>query len=274
MPTDFFVHPSAVVDARVKIGPGASIGPGCVVQGDVTLGANVKLIANCHVQGPGSIGDDTVVYPFACIGFEPQDYKFAPGTPTAGFQIGKKNIIREGVSIHQASKTTHPTTVGDGCMLMVNSHMGHDAVIGNNVILVNGALLAGHSTLANNVTISGNAAVHQFVKIGRFSFVTGVIGITNDMPPFCVAGSRNRATGINVVGMRRAGISRDEISSVRKAFRLIFNRPLTRPDMLEVLAPLAATSSCVKEIHDFIAFDSKRTIIKGSMNLDEGDHDA
>lgn len=265
------IHPSALVDPSVKLGSGVFVGAGCIVRGDVTLGDNVKLLEHCLVQGPGSIGDDTIVYPFACLGFEPQDYKFAPGTPTAGFKIGKKNIIREHVTIHQASKTLHPTTVGDGCMLMVNSHLGHDAVIGNNVILVNGALLAGHTTLFDNVTISGNAAVHQFVKIGRFSMISGATVITNDVPPFCVSGARNKVTGINVVGMRRNGVPRDDISAVRKAFRLLFSRSLTRPEMLEVIGDLSTQSEYVKEMRDFIAIHSKRTIVKGSRVLEESD---
>jgi UDP-N-acetylglucosamine acyltransferase len=267
MPTE--IHPSSHVDPSAQLGTNVQIGPGCVVRGAVTLGDDVRFMGSVHVQGPATIGAGTVVYPFACLGYEPQDYKFAPGSPTAGIRIGAKCIIREHVTIHQASKTAHPTTVGDDCMLMVNSHLGHDAVVGNKVILVNGALLAGHSTLGDNVTISGNAAVHQFVNIGRFCMVSGVTAITNDMPPFCIAADRNVVTGVNVVGLRRNGVAREDISLVRKAFREIFTRPLTRPEMLATLEPLAQQSALVREMHHFIAHVSKRTIIKGAMQLDD-----
>jgi UDP-N-acetylglucosamine acyltransferase len=267
MPTN--IHPTAQVDSTVQLGNNVQIGPWCVVRGAVTLGDDVRLMSSVHVQGPATIGPGTVVYPFACLGFEPQDYKFVPGSPTAGIRIGARCIIREHVTVHQASKLAHPTTVGDECMLMVNSHLGHDAVIGNKVILVNGALLAGHTTLGDNVTLSGNAAVHQFVNIGRFCMVSGVTAITNDMPPFCISGGRNTVTGVNVVGLRRNGVPRDDISLVRKAFREIFSKPLTRPEMLETLEPLAQQSALVREMHHFIAHVSKRTIIKGSLQMED-----
>jgi UDP-N-acetylglucosamine acyltransferase len=126
-------------------------------------------------------------------------------------------------------------------------------------------------TVADNVTISGNAAVHQFVNIGRFCMLTGVTATTNDVPPFCVSGGRNMVTGINVVGLRRNGFAREEISMVRKAFREVFGKSLTRPEMLAVLAPLAEKSAAVREMHHFIAHVSKRTIVKGSRVLDLGE---
>ncbi|HYF13486.1 MAG TPA: acyl-ACP--UDP-N-acetylglucosamine O-acyltransferase [Phycisphaerales bacterium] len=262
------IDPGARVEDSVKVGAGAEVGPGCVLRGDVTLGAGVRLINHVSVQGPVTIGDNTTVYPGACIGFEPQDVKFKPGMPTAGVKIGRNNLIREHVTIHAASKTAHPTTVGDNCMLMVNSHLGHDTVIGDNVILVNGCLLAGHVRVGNNATLSGNTAVHQFCRVGRLAFVSGGVVNAMDVPPFCVSGARNTVNGLNVVGLRRSGVSRSEIDALRRVYRDIFRERIPREEMIERMRPLAAESALVREFMDFIADRTGKAICSAHADED------
>lgn len=254
------VHPSAQVSPQAQIAAGVEIGPGCVVSPEARLGEGVKLLGNVYIAGPVEIGARTVVYPFTCLGFPPQDYKFTRGMPTAGVRIGADCIIREHVTIHAASKTAHPTTTGDRCFLMVNSHMGHDTVIGNNVILVNGVLLAGHVRVFDNATISGNACVQQFTRIGRLAFMSGAVVATQDLPPFCTMGIRNTITGLNVVGMRRNGIPRDEITLVRRAFGEAYRERVPREEMVARLADLASRSTHVAEFRDFIADRTGRAI--------------
>jgi UDP-N-acetylglucosamine acyltransferase len=263
------VHPTSVISPEAEIGRGCQIGPNCVLTGKVTLGENVRLVGNVYIEGPTTIGAGTTIYPFACIGFPPQDYKFKPGAPTAGVVIGRECLIREHVTVHAASKTEHATTAGDRCFLMVASHMGHDSVIGNDVILVNGSLLGGHVRVADRATISGGTGVHQFVEIGRLAFITGGIAQTSDVPPFCMIGARNTMIGLNVVGMRRNGVPREEITLVRRAFREAFLERVPKAEMVQRLGELAERSAYVRELRDFIARKSPRPLSVARLAMQE-----
>ncbi len=256
------VHPSAILSPETTLKPGVSIGPFCTTTGPVHLASGVRLIANVHLQGPISIGADTTVYPGASLGFEPQDYKFTPGMPTAGVRIGARCLIRECVTIHAATNTTTPTTIGDDCYLMACSHAGHDCVLGNKVILVNYVGLSGHITVEDNVTLSGHVGVHQFVRIGRLAFLSGGVAVGQDIPPFCTVNERQRIGGINVVGMRRAGFDRNEITRVKEAYRKYLRNPCTRDEMIEGLDELGKDSPAVQEMAAFVKA-SKRGICAG-----------
>jgi len=236
------IHPSAVVDPSAELADDVTIGPGCVVVGPVRLGAGVQLMANVFLQGPLTVGERTRFWPGACVGCDPQDYKVKPGFPTAGVTIGSDCLIREGATVHAATKTVGeggPTRIGDRVFMMVNSHAGHDCQVGNDVVMVNGSILAGHTQVADKVTLSGNAAVHQFCRIGRFAFISGLSAVATEVLPFCVHHSRNTLGGINLVGMRRNGFSREDITMVRRAFREVIKRNLPRPEMIAALEALA-----------------------------------
>jgi UDP-N-acetylglucosamine acyltransferase len=262
------IHPSAIVAKSVRLGAGIRIGPCCVIEGDVTLDDHVHLIAQCYITGPTTIGAGTTISPGACIGLLPQDYKFKLGAPTAGVKIGKDCLIREHATVHAASKLDHPTTVGDGCFLMVNTHLGHDTVIGNNVILVNGALLAGHASVGNNATLSGNAMVHQFGRVGRLAFVSGGVPMVMDTPPFCIAGARNTVIGLNHVGLRRFGVPREEITMLRKAFREAYRERSPKAEIIARLEPLALQSVYVAEFRDFFK-SSTRSVAGARITRDD-----
>lgn len=235
------IHSTAVVDPAAEIADDVTIGPGCVVAGPVKLGPGVSLMANVYLQGPLTVGARTRFWPGASIGCDPQDYKVKPGFPTAGVTIGEDCLIREGVTVHAATKTDAPTRIGDRVFMMVNSHAGHDAQVGNDVIIVNGAVLAGHAQVGDKATISGNAGVHQFCRIGRFAFISGMSAISTEVPPFCVTHSRNTLAAINLVGMRRNGFSREDITLTRRAFREVFKKNLPRLQMIETLKEIAGT---------------------------------
>jgi UDP-N-acetylglucosamine acyltransferase len=233
----------------------------------------VKLLANVCIDGPAEIGDDSTLYPGVCVGFPPQDVKFKPGMATAGVKVGARCLLREHVTIHAASKPEgagHPTTVGDDCFLMVNTHLGHDVRLGSGVILVNGVLLAGHSEVMDKATLSGNAALHQFARVGRYAFVTGLSGHSLDVPPFCIASARNTVTGINAVGLRRNGFAREDITRLREAFRLAFRVRLTRPEQVGVLRELGRACAPVAELAEFVA-SSKRGVSRASTHVEDGD---
>jgi UDP-N-acetylglucosamine acyltransferase len=257
------IHPSAIVDPAAELGDGVEIGPFCIISGAVKLGARVRLISHVTIHGPATIGEGTTLYPGVCIGMLPQDYKFKPGMATAGVVIGNDCLIREHVTIHAASKEPGqgpPTTLGDRVFMMVNSHAGHDTKIGNDVILVNGVLLAGHTEIGDKATLSGAVAVHQFARVGRLAFASGLSAVARDLPPFCIAAERNQMKGINAVGLRRSGMPREHITALRAAFREAFRVSRTRPEQIEVLRALGRDCPPVMEMADFVAA-SKRGLL-------------
>lgn len=260
------IHPSSIVDSHVELADDVVIGPGCIVQGSpgnlVRLAAGVRLVAKVVLQGPISIGEKTTVYPNACLGLPAQDFKFSMGSPTGGVKIGAGCLMREGVTVHAATKADIPTTIGDRVMMMVNSHAGHDAFVSSDVILANGALLAGHSHIGERANISGNCAIHQFNRVGRLAFVSGGVALSTDVPPFCVSAGRNRLHGVNLVGMRRSGMAREHITMVRWAFNQAFRRSFPREEMLARLLELGKDCPPVMEMHQFV-LDAKRPISPG-----------
>jgi len=256
------IHPTAVVSPEAELADDVIIGPNCVITGAVRLAAGVRLIAGVYLQGSVTVGERTILYPGACLGFEPQDYKFAPGSKTAGVTVGSDCLIRECATIHAASNEHTPTSLGNGCFMMAYSHLGHDCRVGNRVILVNYAACSGHCEVADNATLSGHVGVHQFVRIGRLAFLSGGAGVGMDVPPFCMVNERNRLGGLNLVGMRRNGISRDEITEVRRAFRDCFRRPVPQAEMQAMLDERSAGSPAVGEMADFIRH-TKRGICPG-----------
>jgi UDP-N-acetylglucosamine acyltransferase len=256
------IHPTAFVSPQTRLGEGVEIGPYCILTGAITLEEGVRLLGNNYLNGPVTIGAGTIVYPFACIGFEPQDVKFRPGMTTAGVVIGRDCLIREHVTVHAASNDHTPTRVGDKAFLMVNSHVAHDCVLGNNVTFVNGAGVAGHGVIGDNVTLGGNAVIHQFCRIGRLVMMSGDCAVSLDVPPFCMVSERNRIGGLNQVGLRRAGMPREHITELRRAFRDVLRKPTPREEAVGILRERGRTCPPVAELAEFIA-GSKRGITPG-----------
>lgn len=253
------VHPTAIVDERAQLGEGVEIGPYCMVSGEVTLGAGVRLLARVSLQGPLTIGAGTVVYPNACLGFEPQDYKFKPGAQTAGVTIGENCLIRENVTVHAATKMDRPTRIGNSVFLMVNAHVGHDSAVGDHAIMVNNTALAGHTELHERAIMSGASMLHQFGRIGRMAMCSGGSILTNDVPPFCMTAQRNMLVGLNLVGMRRSGMPREEIDAVRRAYREVFKRNPPRAELLEQLKERGEQSPAVRLMYEFVS-STRRSI--------------
>ncbi len=246
------IDPSAVIGPDVELADDVQIGPACHLDGRITLGPGTVLMGYNFLRGPLTIGADNRVYPFTCIGFEPQDYKFDPHTAGAGTVIGDHNLFRENVTIHRATSDTVPTRIGDSNMFMVGSHAGHDVSVGNHCILANQALLGGHSVLYDRVNIGGSGGVAQKVAVGRLAFVSGASAATSHIPPFMVSRSLRTVGGINIVGLRRSGMSREEIDQVKWIFRTLYLTRNTRPAAIEALESRAAQSAVVAEMLAFL----------------------
>lgn len=222
MPTR--ISPLADVDPRAELGANVSIGPFCCVGPEVELGDDCVLDSHVAIVGNTTIGRGNRFWPNAVIGGEPQDLGFNAEADTR-LHIGDDNMFREGVTVHRgAEKEDGVTRVGNGNLLMANAHVAHNCHIFNNTILVNGVLLGGHVHVHDNAIVSGNTAVHHYSTLGRLSFVSGGCRVPQDVPPFMLAsGSDNPVIKtINVVGMKRAGISRETIRVIRNAHRLLF----------------------------------------------------
>jgi len=200
--TSISIHPSAIVE------PGAELGAGCVVHAYAIVTRHVVL-------GPGA-----VVHPFAVVGGDPQDLKFDPAT-RSGVRIGAGTVIREHVTIHRATKPEGWTEVGEGCFLMVSSHVAHDCRLDDRVIMANAVLLAGHVQVGAGAFVGGGAAVHQFVRIGEGAMVGGAARVANDVPPFTMVTERDEVVGLNAVGLRRRGLPRSTLSELKQAFRAV-----------------------------------------------------
>ncbi len=251
------IHPTAILDGDIDLADDVQIGPFCILRGNITLSAGVRLLERVSIQGPATIGAGTIFYPGAIIGFEPQDYKFLPGTPTAGVVLGANCIIREHATVHSATSTEKPTQLGDGVFLMVNSHVGHDTVVGDRTILVNNTALAGHVIVEDRVTLSGGCLVHQHCRVGRLCMFSGATVITTDIPPFMMVIERNEIVGLNLVGLRRSGMTPEEINTLRHIFTTVIRQNPQRPELLAALAEQKDQSEAIRQLHDFIASGKK-----------------
>lgn len=218
------IHPTALVDERARLGDNVRIGPWCHIGPSVTLGAGVHLHASVIVDGHTTLGDGVEVYPFVTIGMAPQDLKYA-GEPTL-CEIGAGTVIRENVTIHRGTAQGEALTrVGQNCLIMANAHIAHDCLLGDRVIIVNNVVMGGHVQIGNDARIMGSAAVHQFVRVGRGAVVGGVCGVEMDVLPYgSVLGNRARLVGLNWVGLKRSGVTPDEMQAMRKAFRTLYPR--------------------------------------------------
>jgi UDP-N-acetylglucosamine acyltransferase len=249
-----------VIASAAEIGANVSIGPYCIVGSEVKLDDGVKLIAHVVIDGRTTIGNDTVVYPFASLGQTPQDLKYK-GEPST-LEIGANNQIREYVTMNPGTEGGGMVTrVGNNCLFMVAAHVAHDCQIGNHVILANNATLAGHVTVGDYAIIGGLSAVHQFVRIGAHAMIGGMSGVENDVIPYgMVKGDRAHLAGLNLVGLERRGFGREDVRSLRSAYRMLFASEGTMAERLEEVARLYGQQEHINSVVDFIRSRSSRAL--------------
>jgi UDP-N-acetylglucosamine acyltransferase len=221
------IHPTAIVDPRTEIGAEVDIGPYAVIQSDVTIGEGTRIGAHAVIGEGTRIGKQCQIYQFASVGEAPQALVYK-GEKTS-LVLGDQNIVREFVTLNRGTaQGGGRTIIGNGNFFMAYSHVAHDCAVGNRTVLANGATLAGHIELEDHAVIGGLSAVHQFCRIGAHAFVSGMTGITQDLPPFMLAsGSRARLYGLNTVGLKRFNFSDATIRALKKAYRIIFRSGLT-----------------------------------------------
>ncbi len=263
------IHPTAVVDSAARLGEGVKIGPHCLVGPDVRLGDDTELVSHAVVTGHTSMGSGNRVFPFACIGQEPQDLKYHG--EDSEVVIGDHNTFRENVTVNAGTEGGGMVTrIGDHCLMMAYAHVAHDCILGNEVIMANCATLAGHVTVEDGAIIGGLAAIHQFLHIGKYCMIGGTAGVNKSVPPFCMVSGGYRPTlvGLNLIGLKRRGFSRDQISSLKEIYRLLLQESGKRDDRLEAAEQLAGDDGQVRYLVDFI----RNT--KGGMTLHRRDNEA
>ena len=256
-----FIHESAIVSPKAVIEDGCHIGPFCTVGAEVRLGKSVTLESHVVVDGQTTIGDETRIFPFVSIGLAPQDLKYA-GEPT-GTVIGKRNQIREFVTIHRGTTGGGGTTsIGDDNLLMAQAHVAHDCGLGNEIIMANAATLAGHVEIADRASVGAYSGVHQYCRVGYEAFVGGYSVVVKDAMPFAIIqGNHAKCYSLNRLGMKRRGYSKDVIAKLAHAFHLLLSAKLNTTQAVERIR--AEIEGC-KEVDLLVEFieTSKRGVVK------------
>jgi UDP-N-acetylglucosamine acyltransferase len=254
------IHPQAIVEPGARLAAGVSVGPFCRVGAGVTLAEGVQLISHAVVAGDTHVGARTRIFPFASIGHEPQDLKYRG--EESRLVIGADCVIREGVTMNPGTEGGGLLTeVGHHCAFLANAHVAHDCRLGDHVILSNNVMLAGHTRVGDYAILGGGAAVHQYVRIGAHAFIGGLAGVENDVIPYGMAlGNRAALAGLNLVGLKRRGFSREAIQDLRRAYRLLFAAEGTLKERVEDVGEEFAAHPQVHEILDFIRDGGDRAL--------------
>ncbi|MGB3512081.1 MAG: acyl-ACP--UDP-N-acetylglucosamine O-acyltransferase [Microcoleaceae cyanobacterium] len=256
MPT--LIHPTSVIAESADLHPTVQVGPYAVIGEQVKVGPGTTIGAHVVIEGPTEIGSGNRIFPGAAIGLAPQDLKYR-GAPS-GLKIGNDNQIREYVTLNRATYEGETTLIGNGNLLMAYAHVAHNCIIEDSVVIANAVSLGGHVKIESKAVIGGVLGIHQFVHIGRMAMVGGMSRVVRDVPPFMlVEGHPGLVRSLNLVGLKRAGLTSADLAILKKAFRILYRsgKPLT-----EALADLELLSDnkYIQQLHEFLntSVDSKR----------------
>jgi UDP-N-acetylglucosamine acyltransferase len=254
------IHPTAIVHGEARLGENVEIGPYSTVGPNVSIGANTRLISHVVLEGYTEIGEDCLLHPFAYLGGSPQHVAHK-GEPTR-LLVGSRNVIREQVTMHTGTVLGGGITrVGSDSLYMIGAHIAHDCQVGDGVTFANHATLAGHVRVGDYVFMGGLCAVHQFSRLGRHAFIGGGAIVTKDVIPYgSVWGNHAHLEGLNLVGLKRRGFTREVINDLRAAYRLLFADEGTFQERLEDVARVFTNSPEVRELVDFIRADADRPL--------------
>lgn len=255
------IHPTAVVDPSAVLGDGVVVGAHAIVGADVTIGAGTEIGSAAQVLGPSVLGRENRVFPLACLGFEPQDLKFAGERTT--LEVGDRNHFREFCTVHRGTgKGGGRTVIGSDNLFMAYTHVAHDCAVGSRTVFANGATLAGHVEVHDDATISAYSAVHQFTRVGRHAYIGGYSVITQDALPFAkTVGQKPAVYGLNRIGLERKGMSLESIGRLEQALRLLVRSGLTAAHALEAIREQVGADPEVEYLVEYVAA-SRRGVIR------------
>jgi UDP-N-acetylglucosamine acyltransferase len=255
------IDPRAIISPKAELAPDVTVGAFSIIGPDVIIGPGCIIGPHAVINGPTRMGAGNRVFQFASIGDAPQDKKYA-GEPTR-LEIGDRNVFRESCTINRG--TTHDkgvTTIGSDNLFMAYSHVAHDCIVGNSLVFANGATLGGHVEVGDHVTLGGLCAVHQFCKIGAYSFIAGGAIVTRDVPNYVmVAGNPAEPHAVNAIGLKRRGFTEEQVRNIRNAFRVLYRSDLLLADAVAKLTELGQTQPEVAAFVEFIG-KSERSLIR------------
>ena len=256
-------HHTSIISEKTVLGSNVTIGPYCIINENVKIGNNVNLKAHVYIDGNTTIGNNCTFFPYCSIGTSPQDLKYKGEEST--LKIGNNNIFREYVTINPGTEGGGlKTVIKDNCLFMINAHVAHDCKIGNNVIMVNNASLAGHVILEDYAIMGALSGAHQFCRIGKHSMIGGLSGVDSDVIPYgTVIGNRAYLSGLNIIGLKRRGFSKDIIQDLRKAYGLLFSsQEGTFSDRVKEVSEEFLDNEPIQEIVQFLKSEKSRSICK------------
>lgn len=257
------IHPTAIISETAKIGKNNHIGPFCIIGSDVVLGDDNHLHSNVVLDGKTEIGNHNVFFPFAVIGTQTQDQKYKGGLTK--LRIGSNNCFREFCTVNTASDEEGETVIGNHCLIMISSHIGHDCVIEDQVRITNFAGVAGHVHIGSYAIVGGLSGIHQFTRIGSHAMIGGGTAVVGDVIPYgMVVGERGHLAGLNNVGLKRRGFSKEEMRDLRLAYDIIFSASSDKifAERVQLAKSECGDSQVVRELIDFIEQDSNKNICK------------
>ncbi len=245
------IHPTAIVSQKAELDSSVDVGPNVIVEEHVKIDAGTRIWANAYLTGHTEIGRDNQIHMGAVIGHEPQDLKFDRACRSY-LRVGDRNVFREYCNVHRGTEPESATVIGNECYLMVAAHVGHNCVIGNNVIICNCAMLGGHVHVDDRAFISGGVVIHQFTRIGRLTMCSGNARISKNVPPFTLEAERNEIHALNLVGLRRAKISREAIAELKRLYQLFYLSDVNGTQALQEASVEGAYKTA--EAREFIEF--------------------
>lgn len=251
------IHPTAIVHPKAEIDPTVEVGPYCVIDGDVRIGPNCKLFQNVYLTGWTEIAEGCELHPGCVVGHVPGDIKYKGAKSFC--RVGRGTILREYVTIHRGTEPESATEIGERCFFLACSHLGHNGSVADDVTIINNALLGGHISVGRRVTVGGQVGVHQFVRVGELAMIAGCAKLVMDIPPFALTDVQGRIAGLNRIGLRRAGVPREEVLEVREAYRVLYGSRLPFSQAVEKVLAMMRTPSG-KVLADFLAAPSRRGI--------------
>ena len=255
------IHNTSMVDASAEIADGVEIGPFCSIGPNVKIGKGTMLLKYCNIDGYTEVGENNTLYPFVSLGTVPQDFNYDGGE--SYLRIGDNNIFKEGFTANPGTGEKAETVIGNSCLFMANSHVGHNCKVGDNIILANCSALSGFTEVGDFTIISGLVGTHQFIRIGRYVMISGGSVFSMDIPPYAIAEGRNGAIKMaNIIGLKRSGFSKETINAIRAMYKIFFKSGL---NVSNALAKIEDELEMIPEVREFVDFvrSSKRGVLHG-----------
>ncbi len=245
------IHPTAIVSSKAELGDNITIGPNVYIEDDVVIGENCSIGPNVCIYNGARIGNNVKIFQGASVSNLPQDLKF--GDEQTFFHIGDNCVIREFVTLHKGTTESYESRIGSNCLLMAYAHIAHDCILGDNVILSNGVQIGGHAHVGNWVIIGGTTPVHQFSKIGDHAMIGGGLRVIADVPPYVLAGgSPLRFAGLNVVGLKRRGFSKEAIDTLKGVYAILYSKKHNFGQARKIIAEEFAGNEWAQSVLDFL----------------------